>query len=79
MVKKHLNIFFSGTKKASRLNLIPEHWGLKVILIYLNDDPRLSFDLFYDRVKFACLCICMRKILKIQLLFFSQNVLNTYG
>ena len=46
MVKKHLKIFFSKTKNASRLNLVTEHWGLKVIQISSNDDPRLTFDFF---------------------------------
>ena len=44
--EKHLTIFFSRTKKASRLNLVIEHWGLKVIQICSNDDPRLTFELF---------------------------------
>ena len=44
--EKHLKIFFYRTKKASRLNLVTEHWGLKVIQICSNDDPRLTFDLF---------------------------------
>ena len=49
MVKKHLKIFFSRTKKASRLNLVTEHWGLKVIQVCSNDDLRLTFDLFKAR------------------------------
>ena len=44
--EKHLKIFFSRIKKASRLNLVTKHWGLKVIQVYSNVDPRLTFDLF---------------------------------
>ena len=46
--KKHLKIF-SRTKKASRLNLVTEHRGLKVFQVCSNDDPRLTFDLFRTR------------------------------
>ena len=42
--EKHLKLY-SRTKKASRLNLVTEHWGLKVIQVCSNDDPRLVFDL----------------------------------
>ena len=47
--EKHLKIFFSRTKKASRQNLVTEHWGLKVIQVCSNDNPRLTFDLFTAR------------------------------
>ena len=43
MAKKHIKIFFSRTKKASRLNLDINHQGLKVYQVYSNDDPRLIF------------------------------------
>ena len=46
--EKHLKIF-SLIKKASRLNFVTEHWGLKVIQICSNYDPRLAFDLFTKR------------------------------
>ena len=39
---KHLKIFFSRTKKASRLDFVVEHWGLKVIEVCSNDDPGLD-------------------------------------
>ena len=32
--------------------------------VYSNDDCRLTFDLFYGKVKFACPCICIGKMLK---------------
>ena len=44
---EHLKIFFSRTKKASWLNTITEHWGLSIIQVCSNDDPRLTFDLFF--------------------------------
>ena len=47
--EKHLKVFFSRTMKASSLNLVTEHWGLKVIQVCSNDDPRLIFDLFTAR------------------------------
>ena len=47
--KKHLKIFFSRTKKASRLNLVTEHWGLSVLQVCSNDDPRMTFELFTAR------------------------------
>ena len=43
---KHLKIFFSRTKKASRLNPGIEHRGLKV---YSNDDPGMTLDLSMAR------------------------------
>ena len=65
--EKHLKIYFLRTKKDSRLNLVTEHWGLKVIQVFSNNDPRLTFDLFMT-VKFMSVCIYMGKILKIQFL-----------
>ena len=50
--EEHLKIFLSRTKKGSRLNLVnlvTEHWGLKVIQVCSNDDLRLTFDLFAAR------------------------------
>ena len=70
--KKHWKIFFFRIKEASRLNLVTEHWGLKVIQVCLNRDPWLIFDLLRQ----SSLCICMGKILKIQSLI---NVLKTNG
>ena len=49
--KKTLKIFISKTKKASRLNLVTEHWGLEFIQVCSNDDPRLTFDLFLRQGK----------------------------
>ena len=70
--EKHLKIF-SRTKKASRLNLVTEHWGLEVIQVCSNDDPRLTFYLFTASSNLRR--ICMGKILKT----VSQNVLKTNG
>ena len=42
---KTLKIFFSRTKKASRLTFDIFHPGCKVYCCS-NDDPRISFDLF---------------------------------
>ena len=40
-------------------------WSLlKVYQVSLNDDPRLTFDLFYGKIKFVSLCICMGKLLE---------------
>ena len=43
--EKHLKIYISRTKKASRQKLVIEHWRLKVIHVCSNDDPWLTFDL----------------------------------
>ena len=42
---KQLKIF-SSTRKALRLNLGIQHWGLKVYQVCKNDDTRMTFDLF---------------------------------
>ena len=65
--EKHLKIFFSRTKKASKLNLGTEHWALSVIQVCSNDDRWSIYDLFTAR-SHLCLCICMGKLLKIQFL-----------
>ena len=44
--EKHLKLFFSRIKKASKLNLVTEHLRLKFIQVYSNDDSRLTFDFF---------------------------------
>ena len=50
MVKKqHFKVYFSRTKKASRLSLGIQHRGLKVYQVDLNDDSRLTFDLSMAR------------------------------
>ena len=69
--KKHLNIFFSRTKKALSLNLGVWHLGLKVCEVCSNDDHRLTFDFFYSKVKFASPYICEGKMFEKS---FSQNV-----
>ena len=61
---KHLKIFFSRTKKALRLNLGIKHWGLKFYRICSNKGRILTFDFFYNKVKFAPPYICMGKMLK---------------
>ena len=38
--------------------------GTQDLQICSNNDPRLTFDLFYWQVRIASLCICMGKILK---------------
>ena len=43
--KKHLKIYFSRTKNASRLNLGIQHRGLKGYQVDSNDVSRLNFDL----------------------------------
>ena len=43
---KTLKNLFSSTKKALRLNLGIQHWGLKVYLICSNDESRMTFDHF---------------------------------
>ena len=43
---KHLKGFFSRTKKAFKLNLGIQNWGIKVSKVYSNDDTRMIFDLF---------------------------------
>ena len=47
--KKHLNIFFSRTKKALSLNLGVWHLGLKVCEVCSNDDHRLTLTFFTAR------------------------------
>ena len=59
--EKHLKVFFSRTKKTSRLNLSIQHRGLKVYQIDSNDDSRLTIDLSVARL-FAFPYICMGKI-----------------
>ena len=44
---------FSQTKKASGLNIVIKHPGLKFHQVLSNDDPRMTTDLFYYKVKFA--------------------------
>ena len=44
--KKHLKFFFSRTKKALRLNLGMQHWGLKLYQVCSKEDPWMIFDLF---------------------------------
>ena len=55
--KKYFKLFFSRTKKALRLNLDIEHWGLKFYQVCSNDDPRLTFDLFMAGSN-LCPCSC---------------------
>ena len=51
-----------------------------MIQVCLNDDPRLTFDLFYGKVKFASLCICMGNKLKIQFLkMYYRPMAETYN
>ena len=47
--KNFLKIYFSRTKKASRLIIGIQHHGLKVYQVCSNVDPRLTFDLFSAR------------------------------
>ena len=47
----------------------------EVYQVYLNDDRKLTADLFYGKVKFATPCIHIGKILLEK--SFSQNVLKT--
>ena len=47
--KRHFKVYFSRTKKASRLSLGIQHWGLKIYQVDLNDDSRLTFDLSMAR------------------------------
>ena len=39
-------------------------FGTQIYQVYSKDAPRLTFDHFYEKVKFASLCICMGIILK---------------
>ena len=93
--KKHLNIFFSRTKKALRLNFGMLHLGLKIYQVCSNDHPRLTFDLFMTRSKLRPRAFVQGKYWKknnnnnkkkkttdfIQTFekSFSQNVLKTNG
>ena len=47
--QKLLKVFFSRTKKASRLNLGIKYLGLKVCQVCSNYDPRLTFDFLMAR------------------------------
>ena len=58
---KTLNIVFSGTKRPMTLKLGMQHRVLEYYQICSNDDPGLTLDLFYGKVKFGSLCFCMEK------------------
>ena len=44
--KKHLNIFFSGTKRPMALGLCMQHCGCRPYLICTNDESRLTLTYF---------------------------------
>ena len=58
------------------LHLSPKHRGLKIYQVCSNDDRRLTFDLFYDKVKFASLYILHGENVEKS---FSQSVKKTNG
>ena len=41
-----------------------QHRVLEYYQVRSNDDPGLTFDLFYGKVKFGPLCFCMGKKVK---------------
>ena len=49
------------------LNVGMQHQVLEYFQICSNDDPELTFDLFYGKVKFDPLCFCMGKKVKLEL------------
>ena len=40
------------------LKLSMEHYVLKLYKVYINNDPLVDLDLFYDNVKFGETCFC---------------------
>ena len=70
--KKTLKFFFSRTKKALKQNLDIKHWRLKVYQVSLNDDRRLTFDLFTA----SQICVPIHLYRKNVEKSFSQNVLD---
>ena len=73
--EKRLKIFFSRTKKVSRLNLAIEHWGLKIIQVCSNEDQRLTFDL----LRHGQICVPMHLYGENIENSVSQNVIKTNG
>ena len=53
------------------LKLGMQHQALKYDQVCLNDDPRLTFDLFYGQVKFGFCCFCIGNHLNIWFLSIS--------
>ena len=58
---KTLKIFFSGTKRPMTLKLGLQHRVLEYYQVCLNDDPELTLNLFYGKVKFGSLSFRMGK------------------
>ena len=59
--KNPLEIFFSRTDWLISRKLGMDHRGLQPIIVYSNDDPQVTFDLFYGKVKFGYLGFSMGK------------------
>ena len=51
--KKNFKKFFSRTESPVILTLGMQHQGLEFYKVSTNDDPRLTFDLLYNKIKFG--------------------------
>ena len=60
--KKLSKTFFSGTGRPISTKFGMYDRGLlHLIVFFLNDDPRVDFELFYDKVKFGNLSLALGK------------------
>ena len=71
--KKYLKIYFSRTKKTSRLNRGIQHRGLKVYQVDSNDDSRLTFNFLWQGQICIPILLYGENVVK----SFSENVLKT--
>ena len=74
--KKHLQSFFSGTKRLMTLKLGMWHSLLEHYQICSNDDLGLKVTYFTTRSNFSPFCFCMRKWLSCR---FPRNYWSLWG
>ena len=77
--KKKDEYLFQNQESFEAESGYTKHRGPNVYQIYANDDPRMTFDFFYGKVKFASLNLCMGKLLKNHFLRMNQRLMfETY-